>query len=158
MSLRDIDLSYGPTPDAESIVCHLLMEFASLPAWEGTRVQSEVTPVTDSTLPDHPVILYQCGSPALDGDTGAWFWRVPLTLTVLVWEDPQFAWRLASSLDMAVRLWPEHAPTPYGRVCGVPAGTGFARQQIGNIVTAKAVTQYGCDKTLVVAPPPDWLE
>lgn len=161
-STRDIDLSFGPTPDAESIVNSLLTEFTGYlkrnnalgDGYSTVSVQSEVTPVTDATLQVHPVILYQCGAPVLDPNTRAWFFRVPLTLTVLVDDNPDVAWHLASLLDETVRLWPVHAPTRFGQVTSIVSDSGFARQQTGNIATAHAVTQYGADKTIMVCPPP----
>lgn len=153
---RDFDLSFGPTPDAESIVHDLLTELNSLPGWEDVRVQSEVTPVTDSTLPSNPVILYQCGAPVLDSATRSWLFRVPLSLTVLTWENPSRAWSIASQLDEIVRTWPVHKPTRFGKVYSIVTDSGFARQQIGNIATAKGVTQYGSDKLIMVCPPLPW--
>ena len=152
MSLRDVDLSLGPQPDAESIVHSLLSEFVALPAFKGVRVESEVTPVTDSTIVDHPVILYQCGAPTLDEDTHAWLFRVPLSLTVLTWEDPLKAWNISSKLDMFIRTWPFHDATPFGMVNGIISDGGFSRQQIGGIVTSKGAIQYGADKVIMVSP------
>ena len=116
-------------------------------------IQPEVTPVTDSLLLKHELILYHCGDPFQpDWNLKAWIWRFTLNLTVLG-RDPERVHRICAYLNRQIALWPYMQPTPFGKVGRLVSNPGFESGSSGDIASSKSVVAWTSSKLVQAASP-----
>lgn len=116
-------------------------------------IQPEVTPITDSVLLSHDVLLYHCGAPEQPGlNKRAWIWRYSLSLTMLG-RDPERVARLCSWVDVSIAAWPWRAPTPLGRVTRIMDNPGFEIVSSGDITSSKSVVAWRSTKHIQASSP-----
>lgn len=150
---ESLDLSIREQLDAMGLAHDMLhatpwRERAAMPA-----IQPEVTPVTDSLLLAHDVILYHCSAPYQpDWNKRAWIWRFTLDLTVLG-RDPAHVFRICSWLHLQISAWPRLPATMHGKVTRLVDNPGFESISPGDMSSSKSVVAWHSSKLLQAASP-----
>lgn len=116
-------------------------------------VQPEVTPVTDSLLLAHDVVLYHCGAPEQpDWNVKAWIWRYSLSLTVLG-RDPARVFRTCAYLNRCIAMWPHVEGTELGKIGRLVDNPGFEVVSTGDMTSSKSVVAWRSTKHIQAASP-----
>lgn len=148
------DLSIRETLDAAGLTRWLLDHEQWRDRGFNPVIQPEVTPVTDSLLLSHDILLYHCG-PAVQPSTlnvRAWVWRYSLHLTVLG-RDPEHVASLCAWLDKRIAAWPYRDPSAYGRVTRILDNTGFESDSTGDMTSSKSVVAWHATKRIQASSP-----